>query len=428
MTTLIARPRPLIESLTSWEGYSHPSVPVAALAVTIGVVGYSLLPEGDARRRWFIATGGLLGVVAFARLYLGVDHPTDAVTGLMVATAITVLLYKLFVPAQVFPVTYRRRSTAHLDIDAPRRAAIVAALRDQLGIAVTDIRPIGSAASAGSTPLMLTCIGDDGGEETRCLFAKLYAASHLRADRWYKLGRLILYGSLEDEVRYTSVRRLVEYEDYLMRVMAEAAVPGAKTYGFVEITPEREYLLVAEFLEGAVEIGDIDADDDLIHRALGAVCRLWEAGLAHRDIKPSNIMVRDGDVLLIDLAFAQIRPSPWRQAVDLANMMLVLALRADPQRVYARALLQFSPDNIAEAFAATQSVTIPAQTRRLLRRHRRETGEDLVAVFRRLSPHQEPISIQRWSRRRIAVTLATILAALALLSIIVDNLSGQGFM
>jgi len=31
--------------------------------------------------------------------------------------------------------------------------------------------------------------------------AKLYTKGHVRADRWYKLWRRILYGSLEDEHR-----------------------------------------------------------------------------------------------------------------------------------------------------------------------------------------------------------------------------------
>ena len=62
------------------------------------------------------------------------------------------------------------------------------------------------------------------------------------------------------------------------------------------------------------------------------VRRLWDAGLAHRDIKPANLLVRDGHVRLIDTAFTQVRPSPWREAVDLANMMLVLAVRTDPHR------------------------------------------------------------------------------------------------
>ena len=75
-----------------------------------------------------------------------------------------------------------------------------------------------------------------GGDPPRVLFGKLYALTHLRADRWYKLGRMMLYGALEDEKPFNSVRRLVEYEDYMLRLMADVGVPSAAPYGFVELT------------------------------------------------------------------------------------------------------------------------------------------------------------------------------------------------
>ena len=79
-----------------------------------------------------------------------------------------------------------------------------------------------------------------------------------------------------------------------------------------------------------MEIGEADVDDSIIDQGLALVRRLWDAGLAHRDIKPANLMVHDGQLIVIDVAFAQLRPSPWREAVDLANMMLVLAVRPMP--------------------------------------------------------------------------------------------------
>ena len=78
------------------------------------------------------------------------------------------------------------------------------------------------------------------------MFAKLFAMNHVRADRWYKLGRLLLYGRLEDETRFQNVRRLVEYEDYTFRLLHDVGIPTATPYGIVEITPEREYMLVTE--------------------------------------------------------------------------------------------------------------------------------------------------------------------------------------
>lgn len=426
MTIAVARPRPLVEILVPWEGYSHPSVPIAAVAATLGVVGYSLFPRGRWRRWWFIGSAVTAALMVFSRLYLGVDHPTDAFVGLVLGVSVTVVIFKLFVPDAIFPVSYRRGKAAHLDVGGRRGEAIKRGVRDQLGLEILEMGHIGLEGSGGSTPLLLTVCRPENPEDCTQVFAKLYARSHLRADRWYKWGRTILYGSLEDEVRFASVRRLVEYEDYLMRVMREAEVPSAESYGFVEITPEREYLIVTEFLDGAVEIGDVEIDDAIIDDGLLTIRKLWDAGLAHRDIKPANVMVRNGRVVLIDVAFGQVRPSPWRQAVDLANMMIVLALGSDPQHVYDRALAFFSPDDIAEAFAATHSVTIPSQSRSLMKEHRRERG-DIVEAFRALAPPREPVSIQRWSSRRIALTVAAVLLAAMLLAMVIENIRGQGF-
>jgi tRNA A-37 threonylcarbamoyl transferase component Bud32 len=235
----------------------------------------------------------------------------------------------------------------------------------------------------------------------------------VHSDRWYKLGRTLLYGRLEDEKPYHSVRRLVQYEDYVLRLLWDAGLPVPQPMGIVEITPEREYMLVAGFIADAQEIGDAEIDEAVIDQGLSVVRRLWEIGMAHRDIKPANVLVRDGTLFLIDPAFAEVRPSPWRQAVDLANMMLVLGLRTDAEQVYRRARLQFSDEEIAEAFAATRGLTMPSQLRRMLRAQ----GRDLHADFLRLLPYRlPPVRIQRWSWRRAGLTLVTALAVvLALL-------------
>jgi hypothetical protein len=160
----------------------------------------------------------------------------------------------------------------------------------------------------------------------------------------------------------------------------------------------------------------------VIDDGLGIIRKLWDAGLAHRDIKPANLLVRDGHLLLIDVAFVQVRPSPWRQAVDLANMMLCLALRSNPERVYQRALRQFNTEEISEGFAAARGLALPSQLRRMLR----EQGRDLHAEFLQLLPARpRPIRIQRWSARRVGLLLLvvplTALLALVFPLVLVNN-------
>ena len=115
--------------------------------------------------------------------------------------------------------------------------------------------------------------------------------------------------------------------------------------------------------------------------------QLWDAGLAHRDIKPANLLVRDGHVLLIDVAFAQVRP------VAVAAGGRPRQHDAGPRGAHRRAsastdraLQFFTPDEIAEAFAAARGVASPTQLRSAMK----QDGRDLMAQFRALAPAAPP--------------------------------------
>jgi tRNA A-37 threonylcarbamoyl transferase component Bud32/membrane-associated phospholipid phosphatase len=402
---LASRPRPFdVTIIGTWEGYSAPSLPMGGLAISIVGIVYMLVVPGRPRLYAKSVAAGVLILVALLRIYLGIDHFTDALFGILIGVSIPVALFRAWAPNDVYPVQYGRHAkSAHLDVSGRRGEAIKQAMQEQLGYEVVSMKPVGLEGSGGSTPLKMRIVDDQGVE--RSIFAKLYAKNHVRADRWYKLGRSMLYGRLEDETPFSTVRRFVEYEDYTLRLLGEKGFSTPEPLDIVEITPEREYLIAMEFFEDAVEISEAEVDDQIIDDGLQLIRKMWDAGLSHRDIKPANLMVQDGRLRLIDVFFVQVRPSPWRQAVDLGNMMLVLALRSDAEHVYEKALAYFTPDELAEAFAATRGVASPSQ----LRASMKADGRGLLETFRGLAPARKPIGIQRWSMRRVLLIVATVL-------------------
>ena len=79
------------------------------------------------------------------------------------------------------------------------------------------------------------------------------------------------------------------YEDYALRSLRDAGVGVARTYGVIELTPNREYMLVTEFFEGGRNLSDSDADDTVIDGGLASrSASLGRAGSAHRDLKPGE--------------------------------------------------------------------------------------------------------------------------------------------
>ena len=80
-------------------------------------------------------------------------------------------------------------------------------------------------------------------------------------------------------------------------------------------------------------------------------------------------------------------------------------------------------EEVTEAFAATRGLTMPSQLRNLMRAQ----GRDLHAEFLELLPERpRPIAIQRWSIRRIALAVLTLLLAIVVLGIGWGRLIGDG--
>jgi hypothetical protein len=390
--------------------YYFPGVAIVALSVTLFTAVYVLVPK-HLRARATLATVVVLALVCASRVLLASSYPSALVYGACLGAVVVQLVFAWLAPHEAFPVSYRRGgNAAHLDLGGARAEAVKEAMLDQLAIEVVEVKAFGDEGSGGSTPLLMTT-----GDGTK-IFGKILATSHVRSDRWYRIMRTILYGQLEDEAPFGSVRRLIGYEDYALRLLDDDRIRVARSYGIVELTPNAEYLLPTEFFDESQTLGHAEVNGEIVDQAMALVRTLWDQGLAHRDIKPANLLVVDGRLQLIDVSGLEVRPSPWRQAVDLANMMLVMALRTDSRRVYHSALRYFSPEEVGEAFACAQGLAIPTE----LQRYLKQDPRDLIGEFKELAPPFPKVSIQRWTGTRIALTVGAVLGVILVIDAVVQ--------
>ena len=210
------------------------------------------------------------------------------------------------------PRDYRGGNGAHVEMGGRRGQAVRRALADQLGVR----RPTSSRSGSRARPAPRRCGSPSSASPRLAVRQALHGQPPA-------LGPLV-QARPDRAVRPAGGREAVHDGPPARAVRGlHAAAPARRgprpePDGLVEITPEREYLIVTEFFEGAQEIGEVEVFDEDIDDGLRMVRRLWDAGLAHRDIKPANLMVRDGQVLLIDVAFARFarrrgaRRSTWR--------------------------------------------------------------------------------------------------------------------
>ena len=175
--------------------------------------------------------------------------------------------FRLLAPSQVFPISYWRGRAAHLDVGGLRGQAIRRALQDQLGLVVEEVELPGwpgrpappryasrspatrrRSCSASCTPAA-TCAPTAGTS---------WAASCCMAG-WRTKSRSTPSAGWSNKRTTRSTSCIWP------------GCPPQRPYGVVELTLEREYLLVTEFFAGATELGDAEVDDQVIDDGLGII-------------------------------------------------------------------------------------------------------------------------------------------------------------
>ena len=259
-TTLSTRPRPYgVTIIGRWSGFSMPSPPVAVLSASWWRIAlHPRRPRPAPRPVARSSVAALIALFAVARLYLGVDHPSDVILAVTLGVAHPAHRVPLFTPNEVFPVAYRTGKTAHLDVGGargeairrgrPRPARADGARLKPVGLAARADRRRSAAGRGRPRPVPVRQALRDEPRPGRPLVQARPDRSSTAASRTRRRS--------SPSAGSSSTRTTP------LRLLQDAGIPTAGPYGIVEMTPEREYLLVTEFFDGAKEIGDAEVDDE----------------------------------------------------------------------------------------------------------------------------------------------------------------------
>ena len=179
-----------------------------------------------------------------------------------------------------------------------------------------------------------------------------------------------------------------------------------------------------EYVEGTplsrvVEAGELVSDTVLVN-AWQALASLHDAAIAHRGLSPDHLVRDHNDaVWLLHPTSGIVAMSELQERIDIADMLVTLALVSSPQRAVATGVHAIGAKRLALALPALQQFALARGSRRALRKHRgmlqsirdevvrvTPTGEQVVV---------EQVQIERLSPKRVLTVIGGIVAAYLLL-------------
>jgi uncharacterized protein (TIRG00374 family) len=222
------------------------------------------------------------------------------------------------------------------------------------------------------------------------------------------------------EFRAFSIRKKVE-QAALMSFALESAGIGTPKLLLVRELPFNSILTAYERVPG-FGLGDYVAEnkeikDETLKLILQTIKTMHENDIVHRSLSAPNILLADSrEIYLLNPHSGNIAATHLEKRVDLAELMITLAVLTSPKRVIALAKKVFGNKQIANSLPALQTVAMSRKTRRVLRNNKK-TLSDLRKELGRVEPdmHYEDIQFGRINYRNLILAAVSIVAIYVLI-------------
>jgi uncharacterized membrane protein YbhN (UPF0104 family)/tRNA A-37 threonylcarbamoyl transferase component Bud32 len=366
----------------------------------VGLVAFITMIGLTGRPGWRNALGLAIGVYAIVQL------------AVLNITGLSILITLLTGRAIGLAVRYAAGSASQ----RPPATEIAAALasRDSAtgDIAVAAIRRVTQSSAGVEGSRHYEVVTRDGGQLDVVVFDRDQQA----AGTFYRLYRLVRVRRQVARGWPLSVERTVERQALLSYATQDADVPTPRLHTVVRVGPEAA-VLAYEHCEGTTLAERGRCTDAELRCVWDTVARLHACHVAHRGLTADHILFTpDGRVMLLDPGDGDVAASELQVRLDLAQLILELALHVGPEKSAQLAVEKVGADALAGVVPLLQPVALVRSTRHALRR-RRDVLPALRKALQTAVPSDEvvPVQLER-IRARTLVTLVASVAAVYLLA------------
>ncbi len=361
-------------------GLGFPAVTVA-VAAALAAVASPYLTRVPRRVAW-----ALVVLVAIARVFVGAHLPLDAIAG--------------------GAVGWMAGALVHLAFGSPGGRPTLAAVSDALaraGLPIADLAPVG-LGRRGST--MFAGHAADRSE----VFCRAVGRDERDVETVDKIWRSLALRDQRDQPFFTSLQS-VEHEAYLGLLAARAGVrtPVSRiTAGF------EGGAVLAQDRAAGTRLATLDpssVDDRVLDDVWRNVAAVRAAQLAHGALRAENVFVDGDTTCLVDWGDGRTAADELRQAEDVAELLVSLAVRFGADRAVASATRVLGEHALVPVLPLLQPAVLSSTTRRQAHAHKGLIDE-VRAEAAKAAGVEEP-KLQPLTRIRPEVLLSCLILALA---------------
>jgi uncharacterized membrane protein YbhN (UPF0104 family) len=347
------------------------------------------------------------GLATIAAVIMSLSVLADVVSGGFTATSLAISVLTGWAMGLAFRYAIGTPTTR------PRGAAVADVLIDN-GLDITELHALAST-DRGRRYLAI----DRAGKKLQIVVFDRDLEGSGIIPRWWRSLRL----RDPDALGGWTMREAVERASLMAYSAQAAGAPVPQLHLVRSIGPDA-CVLAYDWIDGPtfenLKTSETEISDEVLRSTWQALKTLHESGIAHRGISLDHIILQEKAktqrTWLVHITSGTVAMSDLQQRIDIADMLIALALVTDAQRAVTIGTEVMGIEVLTRALPALQPFAIGSHNRKKLRKHKQLLGQVRENIVT-LNDNKiiEDVSIERLSPRKVLSIVGGLVAGYILL-------------